>query len=177
MDVNVQFLQELFIQPQLPRVGTDPSQRSLHRLLHHLAELSSHGEAALALHLVGLDEEHVAPSRSPSKSHGHACTLSALSDFGVDAYLDAAQKFLNDFFGQDKLIGLAFGNTTRLLTAHRSDIAFEIANAGLTRVVADDVAHDLFWKLNLVSLDPIFFDLPRNQVAISNVDLFVLNVS
>ena len=59
--------------------------------LHHLADLPGHGEAALALHLVGFDEEHVAARRRPGQAHRHAGALGALGDFAFGTDLDAAQ--------------------------------------------------------------------------------------
>src|ERR1043166_2804107 len=71
-------LEKLFRDRKLLRVGSHPGQSGLHGFLHYLADLSGHGEAALALHLVGLNEEDVAASRCPSQAHSHAGALGAL---------------------------------------------------------------------------------------------------
>ena len=60
-------------------VRTDPGQRRLHGFLHDLADLAGHREAALALHPVGFDEEHVATRRSPRQTDRHTGALGALS--------------------------------------------------------------------------------------------------
>ena len=85
--------------PRLAGVGAHPGERGLHRFLHHLADLAGHGEAALALHLVGLDEEDVAAGRRPGQADGHAGPLDALGDLGIDAHLDAAQELLDALRG------------------------------------------------------------------------------
>src|SRR5579864_7051034 len=64
----------------------------------------------------------------------HARTLGALSNFRVDADLDSAQKFLNGFPRHNEFVGVAFGNTSRLLAANRAEIALQGAHAGLASV-------------------------------------------
>ena len=126
--------------PSELRVGAHPGQRGLHGLLHDLADLAGHGEAALALHAVGFDEEHIAARRSPGQADRYAGALGALGNFGVDADLDAAQEFLDHLCGDDQLLGLAFGDAARLLAADGADLLLQLAHARLARVVAHDVA-------------------------------------
>ena len=81
------------VDPEYGRIRPHPGQSCLHGLLHHLADLSGHGEAAFALHGVGFDEQHVAAGRRPGQSDNHAGTLGALGNFAFAADLDAAQEF------------------------------------------------------------------------------------
>ena len=113
--------------------------RRLHRFLHHLAELSGHGEAALAFHLAGFDEEHVAAGRRPRQAHGHAGALGALGNFAFGADLHAAQHvvLLHQLRRHAQLVGLAFGDAPRLLAADRADRPLQVAHARFARVVAE----------------------------------------
>ena len=163
--------------PRLRGVRTHPGQRGLHRFLHHLADLAGHGEAALALHLVGFDEENVAAGRRPGQSHGHAGPLHAFGDFGFHAHLDAAQEFLQHFARDDQLFRLAFDHAARLLAADRADHLLQLAHAGFARVVAHDVPHRLLGKLDLLRRDSVFLDLARNQVAVGDVHLLLFAVA
>ncbi len=182
VDVNVQILGEVLLQAEGRCVGTNPGQRSLHGFLHDLANLARHLEAALALHAVGFDEEHVAASRRPGKPDGYAGTLGALSQFGIDAHLDAAQKFLDDCAVDDESAGLPFRDPPRLLAADRADELLELTDTGFPRVVANDVAYALFGEFDLrlpafFRLDAVLLDLPRDEVAERDVRLLLLACS
>ena len=59
----------------------------------------------------------------------------------IHADLDSAQEFLNDFRRDHEFIGLAFRHAARLLAANRANVAFQVADARLARVVTDDVSH------------------------------------
>ncbi len=89
-------LSDVLVEAERDGVRADPGERGLHGLLHDVADLAGHGEAALALHLVGFDEEDVAAGRCPGEADGDAGTLGALGDLGVDADLDAAQELVDD---------------------------------------------------------------------------------
>jgi len=55
--VNVVLGEPVGIDAELLRVGAHPRVRSLRGLLHDLADLAGHLEAALAFHPVGFDEQ------------------------------------------------------------------------------------------------------------------------
>ena len=79
---------EVFIDTKLYSIGTYPGQSCLHRFLHHLTYLSGHGEATLALHGVGLDEENVAARGRPGQTDNHTGPLRALGYFAFAAHLN-----------------------------------------------------------------------------------------
>ena len=79
--------------------------------------------------------------------------------------------------GDHQLFRLAFGDAARLLAADGADVALQVANAGFARVVADDVADRFLRKFDLLRSDSVLFDLPRNQVLESDVDLFFFRVA
>src|SRR5208283_487261 len=130
-----------------------------------------------AFHGIGFDEEHVTARWSPRQTHSHAGTLRALLDLTFHADLDAAQKFLNDFLCDHKLLGLAFGQPPRLLAADGSDGALQAAHTRLSRVVTNHVTQSFIGKLDLVSCDAVLFHLARNQIASRDVQLLFFTVT
>ena len=143
--------EEVFRHAKTIRIRSHPGQRRLHGLLHDLADLAGHGESAFAFHGIGFDEQHVAAGGSPGQAYGNSRPLRALGNFAFAADLDATQEFLNDFFADDQLLGLAFRQPARLLAADRADGAFQTAHARFPRVVPDHVAHSLFRKFDLLA--------------------------
>src|SRR5579862_6351195 len=179
MDVDVVIGEEALVDAEFLGVGTYPGQCRLHRLLHHLTELSGHGEAALAFHLSGFDEQHVAASRRPCQTHRNSGALGALGNFAFGADLHSAQHvvLLHHLRRNAKFVGLAFSNASRLLAANGSDGALQVAHAGFARVVADDESNSLFRKFDLIATDAVLLDLAGNQVLEGNVDLLFFRVS
>src|ERR1700761_4392702 len=155
---------------------------SLHTLLHHVAELTGHAEVPLALHLVRLDEEHIAANGRPCKANSNARPLCALGDLGINAYLDAAKELVHDLRCDDKLLALrwidcAFSDATRSFAADRSDELLEPADARLARVMARDKSHARRRKVDVLRRDSVFLDLARNQVALCDIDLLLLGIT
>ncbi len=132
---------KFFGNPQLVGIRPHPGQRRLHGLLHHLADLPGHGEAALAFHGVGFDKQNIAAGGRPGQADHHAGALGALGNFAFAADFDPTQKFLNDFLGHHQLFGFAFRQPPRLLAANGADVPLQVAHPGFARVVADEVAH------------------------------------
>src|SRR6266568_7629624 len=153
---------EVLFQPQCRGVRAHPGQRSLHRFLHNLADLSSHCEAALALHLVCLNEENVAARGCPGKTHCHAGPFHTLCYLGLNAYLDAAQELLKYIAVDKQLFCLALDDATRLLSAYGANHLLQLANSSFARVVTNDMPHRLLRKFNLVNCDSVLLDLARN---------------
>ena len=175
--MNVVIGKEAFRDPQLSGVGTYPGQGSLHGFLHHLADLPGHGEATFAFHAIRFDEEHVTAGRSPRQANRHTSAFGAFGNFALGPNFDTAEKFLNDFFRDNQLFRLAFGNSARLLARDCSDIAFQIANTRFVRVVPDNETDSLFGDVDLVFSDSVFLDLARDQVLEGDVDLLFFRVA
>ena len=171
--------EETFVDAKLLRIRPHPGQRRLHGLLHHLAELAGHGEAALALHLVGLDEEDVAAGRRPRQPNGHAGSLGALGNFALGADLHPTQHvvMLHQLRRYHQFVVLAFGNAPRLLAADGADGALQAADTGFAGVVANDEADRFLGKLDLVAANSVLLDLTRNQVLECDVYLFLFRVA
>src|SRR5436190_14699545 len=154
---------EAFLNTKRPRVGSHPGQSCLHGLLHHLADLSGHGEATFTLHHIGFDEQNVAARWRPGQTHNHSRSLGTLGDFAFATNFDSTEELLNDLLGNDQLLSLTFRQATRLLTADGADVAFKISDTSLARVVADQIAHCIVRTLNLLGRYAIFFNLPRHE--------------
>src|SRR5258708_9028299 len=118
---------------KMRRIRAYPGQRRLHRLLHHLADLSGHGESPLAFHGIGFDEEHVATRWGPGQTYSHSGALGTFLNLAFGADFDPAQEFLNDFLCDHKFLGLALGQPPRLSAADVSAGALQAAYARLAR--------------------------------------------
>src|SRR5438093_2730255 len=160
--MDVVFREEALGNPKLSRVRPHPGYGGLHRFLHHLTDLPGHGEAAFALHAVGLDKQDVATGWRPSQPNDYASALGAFGDFAFATNLDATEKLLHHFFGDHQAVVFALSQSPCLLAADGSDIAFQIANPGFARVVADHVAHAFLRKLDLIGRDAVLVYLTRN---------------
>src|SRR5205823_1590128 len=101
----------------------------------------------------------------------------ALRNLGIDADLLTAKEVFNDLPRDDQLLRLAFRDAPRFLAADRAYVALQIADARLPRVMADDVADRFFRELDLLRFQAVLIDLPRNQVALRDVELLVLGVT
>src|ERR1700744_500733 len=177
MDMKIDVLHEIFFQTNRLCIRTYPGQCGLHGFLHDLANLTGHSKSTLTLHFVCFDEEHVTARRRPGQAYGHACAFSTLSQFRIDTDFNAAKELVNNFLGDDQLLGFAFCDTARLLAADCADELFEFADTCLARVMPHDVGDGFLWKLDAVRLDAILLDLPRNEVAERNVPLLLLGVA
>src|SRR6516162_4041935 len=158
--------EEFLINPQLGSVRAYPGQCRLHRLLHYLAKLSGHGEATLALHLVGFDEKNVPAGRCPCQANRDTGALRALSDFTLSANLDTAEHIglLHEIGRNYQLVGLALRNPSRLFAADGSNRPLQVAHTCLACVVPDDEPNRLLRKFNLLLSDSVFLNLPWDQV-------------
>src|SRR5262249_26976631 len=108
-----------------------------HGFLHDFAEMTSHGELLATAHAGGLDEDDVSADWSPHQTDCDSGFLDALRDFFLRAELRHAQEFADDFRGDHHFFGFAFGDTARLFSRDRSDLALQIAHTSLSRVAVD----------------------------------------
>ena len=65
---------------EIARFRTDIRIRGLHRLAHHIAELSSDRGASAAVHARRFDEHDLAAERRPSEAGGHADLRASLRE-------------------------------------------------------------------------------------------------
>src|SRR5712692_2337191 len=169
--------EEIFRNAKLYCVRPNPRKRCLHRLLHDLTNLPSHREVAFALHPVCFNKQNISAGWSPSQTHGYSGTLGALRNFAFGADFHATQKFLYYLFGDDEWFSLSLCQSPCLLAANRPNRTFQISDAGLVRVMSNDVLNCFFGKVNLLFGNAIFLDLPRYQVLECDVDLLFFRVA
>src|SRR5215470_9981702 len=110
MNVNVVIGKKPFFNAKRLGVGADPCESCLHRLLHNLADLTSHRETAFAFHHIGLDEQHIPASWGPREPDSDSGALGTLGDLAFAAHLDATKEVLDDFRSNNQFVGLAFGD-------------------------------------------------------------------
>ena len=65
----------------------------------------------------------------------------------------------------------------RHLAQHLADLALQVPDAGLARVVADDDADRVVGQRHLLGRQPVALELPRQQVVARDRDLLVLGVA
>ena len=63
------------------------------------------------------------------------------------------------------------------LAADRADLALQVAHAGLARVVLNDLAHGVVGEGHLLVLETVGLELPRDQVTLGDLQLFVFGVA
>src|SRR5579864_1354622 len=175
--MNIVIREEAFLNPEPGCVRPHPGQSRLHRLLHHLTDLSGHGEATFAFHGVRFHEKDVSAGGRPSQPDRHACTFGALGDLAFGPDLDPTQKFLNDFRSYYQLFGLSFRQPSRLFAADRANRALQVAHARLPRIVPDYVPYRFFRKFNLLSRHTVFLFLTRNQILKRDVHFLFFRVA
>src|SRR3569623_1675866 len=176
VDVHIVLLIEVGIDTEQGRTAAYHGHCRLHRLLHHFAELAGGGELALARHHGGLDGEQIAADFGPCQAGDltHRIVLlgpSVAEAFHAEVFLEVAA-LDGDLFG----LGLE-QNFLHHLAAQFGALAFEITHAGLARVVADDVPDGPFGDVDLILFETVGLDLLRHQIALGDVELFVLGIS
>src|SRR5690606_40027974 len=72
---------------------------------------------------------------------------------------------------------LTFGNAYRHMAQHAADLAFEIAYAGLARVVVDDHRQHGIADLHLIRAHAVGFELPAHQITLRNLQLLLRRVA
>ena len=87
-------------------------------------------------------------------------------------------KKLFDLFRRDiKLIAFALRNTSPDFARHRADLSFQITNARLTRVVANNLLQSLVAETDFFGAQAILADLTRDQITFRNGDLFIIGIT
>ena len=161
---------------ELIAMGSDPGECDLRRLLHHVAELPRENEPAVAVHPGGLDEEHVAAGTrhgEPGRDAGNGGPLWRLLPEALSAEPVA------DVLEPDRhrSLGVAGGDPGRGLPQQLAELALELPDPRLTRVLAHDRLDQLVRDLDLVLAQTIPLDLPRPEVAARDRDLLVDGVT
>ena len=109
-------------------------------LLHHVAELAGERQALLAAHLRGLDVEHLAAGRGPGEAGRDARDQGALVHLLLAHEVGRAQELL-DLLGRDARPSRSTPSALLAgdLADDARDLALEVPQAGLARVLADQL--------------------------------------
>ena len=77
----------------------------------------------------------------------------------------------------DLALRLALGDLAGDLAADRADLALQVADAGLARVLLDDRVERRIGELDLRGLQPVGLELARDQVPLGDVELLLDGVA
>src|SRR3954469_16867150 len=165
VDVELAVLERVLGDAELPRVRAHVGQRDPRRLLHHVAELAGERQAAgRALHVVGLDEQHVAAGAGHGQAGRDAGDRGARGRLLED--LLAAERVADGVeVDDDRGRGAGRRGARRGRAQQRAELALELAHARLARVLGDDRAQELVGDLHLVLAQAVALALARPQVA------------
>src|SRR5438309_5631982 len=122
-----------------------------------------------------LDEQDVAAHRCPGEPGGDAGNAGAHGDLALEP--GRPQDILQVFRLDPNMLRGAFGNPHRGVAQHRSDFPLELAHTCLTSVVADDRVDRCVGDLCLPGLQSIGFELPVDEIAAGDLELFVLDIA
>ena len=158
-----------------PGVALEVAHGGLGALAHRLAEQAGEGELALAGHAGGLDEEDLAADRGPGQSGGHAGNARAVDQLAEEPR--RAQQ-LGELGGPDgDHAALALGPPAGDLAADGRDLALEVAQAGLARVVGDDLLERQLGDLDVRRIQPVGLELLGDDVLLGDQRLLLLAVA
>ncbi len=133
---------------QLVATTTDVAECDLTRLGHHVAQLAGEGQALVAVHRRGLDDQDV----TTRTGHGQAVhdTGSRLTIAFVVLEAGATQRVLEVVDIDGDRCRLTTGNTSRRLAQHLAELTLQVAHAGLAGVLLDDLRQGLVGHDDLV---------------------------
>src|SRR5262249_41631877 len=123
-----------------------------------------------------LDEQDVAADRRPRQPGRDAGLRRAPPRLGEDALLaeQLAHVVLAD---RDLAVAPVLGDAARDLAADRADLALEARHAGLPRVLLDDPPQRLVADRDPRLAQAVALDLAWHQVALGDLELFLLGVA
>src|ERR1044071_890847 len=114
------------------------------RLLHYLAKLTGQGELALAFCAQGFDKHNVAADCRPSQTCHNADLISFERTLDVDLWHSQIFAEIFDSYLNWLELPFLFGFLTSDLATNFADLAFELAETGLLRVLTDHLGECFF---------------------------------
>src|SRR5271165_1112329 len=175
MDVNVLLLEHRWEDAKEIAARLDETLGGLHRFLHHIAELSGRRNPPLSRDGDRLDRQQFAAHLGPGEPRGAPDQILALGL--AKAELAHPGVFLQVAARHRDALGLLHQNIFDRLAGQVGDLALQIANAGLAREVADQIAYRLVADAPLVLADAMRGHLLRDQVTLCDLDLLILGVT
>ena len=175
VDVDVQLLEGLGLDPQLVGVGASVAQGRLGRLLHHLPQLPGQDQLPLALHEAHLDGDDVAASLRHRHPRGHADLVLLLG--GAVDELGRPQILGRRSHGDVPGRALALGRDPGHLAADVGNLPLQVPHPRLVSVLADDVAQGRVGEAEGVLLQPMLIHLAGDEEPLGDLELLLLNVA
>src|SRR5580693_5046709 len=175
MDVDVLLLEDSRQDAEDIAARLDVALGSLHRFLHHVAELAGGGDPPLSRNRHRFDRQQFSadlgpgePGRAPDQILALRLAKPELTHPGVLLQVAARHPDTLRLLHQDVFDRLA---------GQIGDLALEITNTGLARVIADQIANRVVADAPFVLADAVRGHLLRDQVTLCNLDLLVLGVA
>src|SRR5439155_15675166 len=175
VDVDVLFFDQRRFDAESVAACLDIALGRLHRFLHYVAELAGCGDPPLAGQRDGLDSQQFAADLGPGKTGGDTHQILGLGL--AEAEAPDAGVFVEIAAGDADPLALFHQNVFDRLARQVGDLALEVANAGLTRVVADHIAQRVVADGPFTLLEAMRLDLLRDQVALGDLDLLALGIA
>src|SRR5512140_207353 len=175
MEVDVHALEDFHVDPQRGRTGLDVGERGLRRFLHDLAELACHLQRPLAFQNGHLDSHDLAAIFRPGQRLRNA-DLIRLLDLRRNV-LRWIEELLDHLRGDGGRVFALFGLEAGHLARDTTNLALEVAYAGLEGVLADDALQGGRLECQPDVGDAVLLDLARNEIAVGDLELLFLNVA
>src|SRR5438552_4407604 len=178
VDVHGVVLEEALRHAELRVVGANVAEGRDRGLLHDLLDLAGEHERLLHAALVHdrrLDGEAVAALLGHRHAGGRADLVLFLREAVVEPL--GAQVRVEVLGLHRDGLGLRFGDRARDFAADRADLALEIADTGLARVLTHELAEGVVRDRELPVLEAVLLELLRKQEARGDVHLLVLGVA
>ena len=157
------------------RMRLDVLERDLGRFLHHVSEVSCHGQIALSLADRALDEEDLSSHRCPCKSGNDSGSLISL--LHVMRVSRKAEIFPEVFLLDCRRILLFQSYLLGCHTSHLCDLLLKSTNSGLMCIFIYDLRHSALLKLQLSLLETMLLDLLRHKIILRDLILLLSEIT
>ena len=175
MNVNVRFAENIRINPQFHRMGTNHGIRRLNGFFHNISQLSRLFDVSLARHINGFDKQNVSADFRPRQSGSNA-DMVFFFGFAITEFLNS-QIFVKISRCNRNLLFFGKQNLLNRLAGYFCQFAFQVTNSGLTGIITDDVSDSVFFYLKLVFLDGHFLKGFGNQMTFGNLYFFIFGIA
>src|SRR5438094_10357365 len=145
MDVEIDLLELLVLDPKLRRARPYVRVRGVHRFAHDVAQLAGDSQAAGARHLERLDHHQVATGRRPRHPRDDADLRLHLRF--LHSIPGNAEDLLDLLVVDDPRTLFTFGFLARALAHDRGDVALEVPQSCLARIATRDERERLIREL------------------------------
>ena len=177
MDVNVVFIEHVFLDTKFCKTALCKGECSLGRFLHYLAELAGELKFAFSASPQGLDDQYLTTGCRPRKAGDRADRVLIRGLFDMD--LRNTQEVRNIVGSNLYRLNLSFCFSFAAcdLTADLSDLSLKLTQTRFLRVFRDDPQDDTFLELHILFREAVLFDLFWNDVSARYLKLFTRGVA